>query len=264
MTQDAGELRVLRDGPVGTVEFSNPAKRNAVSVAMWQALPGAIAALERDAAVRVVVLRGAGERAFISGADISQFEQARSDAAAQARFDAALEAAYLAPVRCAKPVIAKIRGVCFGGGLGIAAACDLRICSDDALFRMPAARLGLGYNFTGMRRFVALMGPANVADIFFSARKFDAAEALRMGFVSRVVPAAELDREVDAYCRTVAENAPLTIAAAKRAIREALLDPAERDLAGLQRALAACFESADYGEGRAAFGEKRAPRFTGR
>jgi enoyl-CoA hydratase/carnithine racemase len=220
------ELLLRRDGPIGTIVFSNPAKLNAVSIDMWQALPRLMAELERDAGVRVVVICGDGERAFVSGADISQFEQARANADAQARYNAAVEDGYLAPVRCTKPVIAKIRGFCFGGGLGLAAACDLRIASDDALFRMPAARLGLGYNFVGMRRFVDLMGPMNVADIFFSARKFGAADALRMGFVSRVVPAAELEREVDAYCRLIAENAPLTIAAAKRAIREALADPA--------------------------------------
>jgi enoyl-CoA hydratase/carnithine racemase len=258
------ELLLRRDGPIGTIVFSNPAKLNAVSIDMWQALPRLMAELERDAGVRVVVICGDGERAFISGADISQFEQARANADAQARYNAAVEDGYLAPVRCTKPVIAKIRGFCFGGGLGLAAACDLRIASDDALFRMPAARLGLGYNFVGMRRFVDLMGPMNVADIFFSARKFGAADALRMGFVSRVVPAAELEREVDAYCRLIAENAPLTIAAAKRAIREALADPAERDLAGLQRMLAACFDSEDYREGRSAFMQKRAPRFEGR
>jgi enoyl-CoA hydratase/carnithine racemase len=258
------ELLLRRDGPIGTIVFSNPAKLNAVSIDMWQALPRLMAELERDAGVRVVVICGDGERAFVSGADISQFEQARANADAQARYNAAVEDGYLAPVRCTKPVIAKIRGFCFGGGLGLAAACDLRIASDDALFRMPAARLGLGYNFVGMRRFVDLMGPMNVADIFFSARKFGAADALRMGFVSRVVPAAELEREVDAYCRLIAENAPLTIAAAKRAIREALADPAERDLAGLQRMLAACFDSEDYREGRSAFMQKRAPRFEGR
>ncbi len=258
------ELLVRRDGAVGTIVFSNPAKLNAVSIDMWQAMPRAMAELERDADVRVIVVCGDGERAFISGADISQFEQARSNADAQARYNAAVEQGYLAPVRCAKPVIAKIRGICFGGGLGLAAACDLRIAADDALFRMPAARLGLGYNFVGIKRFVDLMGPMNVADIFFSARKFDAADALRMGFVSRVVPAAELDREVDAYCRLVAENAPLTIAAAKRAIREAVTDASSRDLEDLQRMLAACFDSEDYKEGRTAFMEKRAPRFKGR
>ncbi|HVB48566.1 MAG TPA: enoyl-CoA hydratase [Burkholderiales bacterium] len=258
------ELLVRRDGTVGTIVFSNPAKLNAVSIDMWQAMPRAMAELERDADVRVIVICGDGERAFISGADISQFEQARSNADAQARYNAAVEQGYLAPVRCTKPVIAKIRGICFGGGLGLAAACDVRIAADDALFRMPAARLGLGYNFVGIKRFVDLMGSMNVADIFFSARKFDAADALRMGFVSRVIPAAELEREVDAYCRLVADNAPLTIAAAKRAIREAVTDTATRDLAGLQSMLEACFDSEDYKEGRTAFMEKRAPRFKGR
>ena len=141
----------------------------------------------------LIVCAGDGEKAFISGADISQFEKLRGTVEAQVDYNKAVERAYLAPMSCSKPVIARIRGICIGGGLGFAAACDLRICSEDSIFRMPAARLGLGYSPAGVRRFMNVLGAANTIDIFMSARKFDAKEALRMGFVSQVVPVAELD-----------------------------------------------------------------------
>ncbi|MDH4192304.1 MAG: enoyl-CoA hydratase [Betaproteobacteria bacterium] len=258
------ELILRREGPVATVLFSNLAKHNAVSHDMWKRFPELMGELDRDASVRVIVIAGDGEKAFISGADISQFEKVRAGGDAQAEYNRAVERAYDAPPQVSKPVIAKIRGICFGGGLGLAAACDLRIAAEDAVFRMPAARLGLGYNFTGMRRFMAVLGPAHTADIFYSARKFDAREALAMGFVSRVLPVAELEREVAAYCATVAENAPLTIAAGKYAIRQLQKDPAERDVAGVERRVMACYDSADYKEGRTAFMEKRVPRFEGK
>ena len=258
------ELITRRDGAIGWIVFSNPSRYNAMTFEMWQGLPGAIAAFDADPEVRVVVLAGDGDKAFVSGADISQFEKARATADAQALYNAAVEAAYLAPVLSAKPVVAKIRGICMGGGLGLAAACDIRIASDDAVFRMPAARLGLGYNFVGMRRFVQILGAANTADIFFSARKFDARDALHMGFVNRVVAAADLDREVEAYCRLMGENAPLSLIESKAAIREVLRDPAERDIAALQKMVDACFASEDYKEGRTAFMEKRTPIFKGR
>jgi enoyl-CoA hydratase/carnithine racemase len=257
------ELIVRRAGGVGTVVFSNVAKHNAVTFEMWRAFPEVMGELGADPSIRVVVLQGDGDRAFISGADISQFEQARASADAQAAYNLAVDEAYDAPVRCPKPVIAKIRGICMGGGLGLAAACDLRVCSENAVFRMPAARLGLGYNFPGLRRFMNVIGGANTADIFYSARKFDAADALQMGFVNRVIPGPHLDREVDEWTAMVAENAPLTVAAAKRAIREALKDPADRDLETLNRMIAACFTSDDYREGRTAFMEKRKPDFKG-
>jgi enoyl-CoA hydratase/carnithine racemase len=249
---------------VATVLFSNPAKMNAVSFDMWSAVPAALAALDADPAVRVVVIAGDGDKAFISGADISQFEKLRGTAGAQAEYNKAVEKAYLAPINCSKPVIARIRGICIGGGLGFAAACDLRICSEDAVFRMPAARLGLGYSPTGVRRFMNVIGAANTSDIFFTARKFDAQEALRMGFVSRVVPAAQLEQAVAETCELIAENAPLTVAAAKFAVQQALKDPAERDMAKAVHMVETCFASADHKEGRKAFMEKRKPSFTGR
>lgn len=257
------ELIIRRDGAVGSIVFSNPARYNALTFDMWAGLPDAIAAFDADPAIRVVVLAGDGDKAFVSGADISQFEQTRATPEAQATYNRAVEAAYLAPLRSAKPIVAKIRGICMGGGLGLAAACDIRIAADDAVFRMPAARLGLGYGFVGMRRFVHVIGAANTADIFFSARKFDAADALQMGFVNRVVPAADLDREVEAYCRMIGENAPLSLAVSKAAIRAVLSDPSDRDLATIDRMVEQCSRSEDYREGRTAFMEKRTPNFKG-
>jgi enoyl-CoA hydratase/carnithine racemase len=258
------ELITKREGGVGWIVFSNPARFNAMTQDMWQGLPRALTTFEQDPAVRVIVLAGDGEKAFVSGADISQFEEQRASEQARAQYNRAVEAAYVAPIVCAKPVVAKIRGICMGGGLGLAAACDLRFASDDAVFRMPAARLGIGYSFTGMRRFVQVLGAANTADIFFSARKFDARDALAMGLVSRVLPAGDLDREVAEYCALIADNAPLSLIAAKAAIREVLTDPATRDLGALQKLIDGCFASEDYKEGRTAFMEKRKAQFKGR
>ncbi len=258
------ELITRKENAVGWVIFSNPAKFNAVSQDMWLALPGAIAAFDADPEVRLVVITGDGDKAFISGADISQFEKARGSAEAQALYNQAVVDAYEAPVRCSKPVVAKIRGICMGGGLGLAAACDVRFAAADAVFRMPAGRLGLGYNYTGIRRFTQIIGAAGTADIFFSARKFDAADALAMGFVNCVLPLADFDREVAAYCEMVAENAPLTLAAAKFAIRQTGLDPDARDLELAARMIETCFDSEDYREGRRAFMEKRKPSFKGK
>ncbi|HUX25989.1 MAG TPA: enoyl-CoA hydratase-related protein, partial [Burkholderiales bacterium] len=158
------ELITRKENAVGWVIFSNPSKLNAVSHDMWAALPKAIAGFDADPEVRMIVITGDGDRAFISGADISQFEKARGSAEAQAIYNEAVVAAYEAPVLCSKPVVARIRGICMGGGLGLAAACDVRIAADDAVFRMPAGRLGLGYNYTGVKRFVQILGAANTAD----------------------------------------------------------------------------------------------------
>ena len=258
------ELKTSIDGAVATVLFSNLPKMNAMSYDMWCAVPEVFGELDRNPAVRVIVCAGDGEKAFISGADISQFEQLRGTADAQAEYNKAVEQAYGAPTTCSKPVVARIRGICIGGGLGFAAACDLRICSDDSVFRMPAARLGLGYGAAGVRRFMNVLGAANTTDIFMSARKFDAQEALRMGFVSKVTAPGELDKAVADYCKMVAENAPLTVAAAKFAVQQWQKNETERDMAKAMRMVEACFASEDHKEGRMAFMEKRTPAFKGR
>ncbi len=258
------ELIVKREGPVGTILFSNVARHNAMTYAMWHEFPERLRALDADPAVRVIVLSGDGDKAFVSGADISQFEQNRAEEGMQEAYNRALVTAYEAPLRCEKPVIARIRGFCMGGGLGIAAGCDLRFCADDAQFRMPAARMGLGYAFPGMQRFVALMGPANAADIFYTARTFDAADALRMGFVQRVTRAEALDAAVAEYCAIIAGNAPLAVASAKRSIVESARDESRRDMSAVEGLIEAAGESEDHEEASAAFMEKREPVFKGR
>ncbi len=258
------ELKTSIAGGVATVLFSNPPRMNAMTYDMWQAVPKVFAELDANPAVRLIVCAGDGEKAFISGADISQFEKLRGTVEAQIVYNKAVENAYQAPLSCTKPVIARIRGICIGGGLGFAAACDLRICSEDSVFRMPAARLGQGYSPAGVRRFMNVLGAANTMDIFMSARKLDAKEALRMGFVSKVVPAAELDKTVADYCKLVAENAPLTVAAAKYAVQQWLKDGKDRDLEKAMKMVEACFASEDHKEGRKAFMEKRTPEFKGK
>jgi enoyl-CoA hydratase len=258
------EILIRRDGPVGTVVISNLDKFNAMTTQMWRDLPQCIAELDADPAIHAIVLTGDGDRAFVSGADISQFGVERGDTASQQAYGDAVDASYLAPVRAGKPVIARIRGICMGGGLGLAAGCDMRICADDARFRMPAGRLGLGYKPAGVQRFVSLIGVQNTFDIFYSARVFDAAEALRMGFVSRVVPAAQLEDEVRALVAQIADNAPLTARAVKLSINAYLGDVAEGNLTAAEAAADACNASQDYREGVLAFEQKRPPVFRGR
>jgi enoyl-CoA hydratase/carnithine racemase len=252
-----------REDGVGHAVFNNPEKRNAVSLDMWLAFERALEAFAADDDVRVVVLSGAGGRAFVSGADISKFEHERSSAEAVAHYDATTARIFDRLHGFPKPTIAQITGSCVGGGVALAVCCDLRVCGESARFAIPAAKLGVGYGFAGLRRLVDLIGPASAKEMFFTARLFTAAEASAMGLVNRVVPDGEVEGCVADYARTIAANAPLTVAAVKAIVGEVLKDPAARDLARCEELVRACFASRDYVEGRQAFLEKRPPRFIG-
>ena len=256
-------LASVRDG-VGRITFNQPEKRNAMSVEMWAGLVGILDEWDADAAVRAVVLTGAGDKAFVSGADISQFAKNRSNAEAQKEYDKVTSAGRARLAGYAKPVIARIQGFCLGGGLGIAMAADLRIAAESSTFGIPAAKLGIAYGFDMVRRLISLVGHAHARTLLFTGERVSAREAERMGLVNRVVPDAELDATVDGLARTIGGNAPLSVRGMKYVIAQALRDPAERDMEGVDRAVSACFDSADYAEGRAAFMEKRRPEFTGR
>jgi enoyl-CoA hydratase/carnithine racemase len=252
-----------REDRVGHVVFNNPDKRNAVSLDMWQAVDQALDRFAADEEIRVVVLSGAGGKAFVSGADVSRFEEERSGAEAVAHYNATTARIYAKLHAFARPTIAQITGSCVGGGVALAVCCDLRICGQSSRFAIPAAKLGLGYGFAGLQRLVHLIGPAFAKEMFFTARLFSAAEAYEMGLVNRVVPDDQVEGYVADYARTISGNAPLTVGAVKAVIGEVLKDPAERDLARCEQLVQACFASRDYVEGRRAFLEKRPPRFAG-
>ncbi|MCP8940338.1 enoyl-CoA hydratase [Alsobacter sp. SYSU M60028] len=257
-------LRAVLEGPVAQVLVDNPARRNAFDLAMWRAIPPLFATLEDDARVRAIVLRGAGDLPFASGADISEFETVRATAAGGRAYEEANEAAFRAVAHCRKPVIAMMRGFCLGGGLGLAVSCDLRVAAQGCQFGVPAGRLGVGYPPEAMGYVVAAVGAMAAKDLFFTARRLDADEALRLGLVGKVVADAALEDEALGLAAAVAANAPLTLAAAKLAIAHAAGLPGAPARAEVEAAVAACFDSDDYREGRAAFLAKRPPVFTGR
>jgi enoyl-CoA hydratase/carnithine racemase len=253
-----------RDGAVGRITFNNPERHNAMSYDMWAGGTAAIEDLVGDGETRVIVLTGAGDKAFVAGADISKFEQERGTADAVAEYNAAVAKFQSTLQHAALPTIAMIGGYAIGGGLAIALCCDIRIASDDSRFAIPAAKLGLGYAASGIGTLMQVVGPSFAKEIFFTARQFDAEEARMMGLVNRVVPRAELRATVDDYTGRIGENAPLTIHAAKTAIGELGKPERERDLDRCAELVLKCFASEDYQEGRKAFMEKRKPAFRGR
>jgi enoyl-CoA hydratase len=251
-----------KEGALGWIVFNNPERRNAVSIDMWEAIPLLLDNYEKDSDVRVVVLAGAGDKAFISGADISQFEKQRSSKEAVQRYEDISEEAQARLAGCEKPVVAMIRGYCLGAGVNVANSCDLRIAADDARFGIPAGKMGLGYRASSMQKLVDTVGAPAAREIMLTARQFTAAEALQMRLVHRVVPVAELESFTRKYCEDIAANAPLTLRAARRTIREVSKRDYDADLC--KSWVRECFESEDYAEGRRAFMEKRKPQFKGR
>jgi enoyl-CoA hydratase/carnithine racemase len=253
-----------KDGKTGWMIFNNPERHNAVSLEMWQAAERILADFENDPEIRVVVLTGAGGKAFVSGADISKFESERASEKAVEEYNATTERMHARLTGLSKPTIAMIRGYCIGGGVALAVGCDLRICEEGSRFAIPAAKLGLGYHLPGVQKLIDLVGPSFTKEIFFTARQFSAAEAAAMGLVNRVVPAAEIEDKIKEYAETIAGNAPLTVTSIKKLVGEAMKDPEARDLAMCDRVVRECFASQDYIEGRRAFMEKRKPVFAGR
>jgi enoyl-CoA hydratase len=264
MTMTGTEKMLSRkEGGVGIVTFNNPERLNAVSLDMWEATRHILDGFAADNDVRVVVLTGAGGKAFVSGADISKFESERANLEASRAYGKKSDAAYASIAEFPKPTIAMIRGYCIGGGLGLATCCDLRIATDNSRFAVPAAKLGLGYGYTGLKRLVDIVGPAFAKEIFYTARQFDAQEALTMGLVNRIVPTGELEAYVKSITDMICANAPLTIKAVKFTVGEIVKEDSKRNVARTVEMVEQCFASRDYNEGRSAFMEKRKPVFTG-
>ena len=254
-----------KEGKIGYLTFNNPERHNAVSLDMWEAAEGFLEDFKNDNNIRVVVVTGAGGKAFVSGADISKFEKERSTQEGVDRYNAAVDRANNAFYTFPKPTIAMIRGYCIGGGFGLALCCDMRICTEGSKFGVPAAKLGLGYRYDGLKKLVDLVGPSFAKEVFYTARQFNAAEAQMMGFVNRVIPDAEgeLEKYVKDYAETIAGNAPITVDSIKFIVGEAVKDPDKRDLKACEAWVSRAFQSKDYTEGRKAFMEKRKPNFTG-
>ncbi|WP_426959240.1 enoyl-CoA hydratase [Muricoccus radiodurans] len=264
--RDLGTDKMLarKEGGVGWMIFNNPARHNAVSMEMWSAAERILADFAADPEVRVLVVTGAGGKAFVSGADISKFESERSSEEAVAAYNAQAARVYDGLHAFPKPTIAMIRGHCIGGGAALSVCCDIRVCEEGSGFAIPAAKLGLGYALAGLSRLTNLVGPAFAKEMFFTARRFSAQEAKEMGLVNRVTTADALEATVREMADTIAGNAPLTVTSVKRIINEAVKGPAAWDEPACAALVKACFDSQDYIEGRRAFMEKRKPVFQGR
>lgn len=263
MQLNTDRMIARKEDGIGWMIFNNPARRNAVSLAMREAMVQIFEAYRHDDEVRVLIMTGAGDKAFVSGADISEFKEKRDNAQMQAEYAKISHRASEAMRAFDKPIIAMIRGFCIGGGLATALGADFRIASDDSQFGIPAARLGLGYSMPQLKLLTDVVGPAHASEILFTGRRYSAAKALQIGLVNEVTSVAALESTVREYAAEIARNAPLTIRAAKATIRE-LYKTGEPDEARIDELIKACFDSEDYREGRDAFAEKRSPVFKGR
>ncbi|MBI1385834.1 MAG: enoyl-CoA hydratase [Rhizobiales bacterium] len=264
LESDDKTLRVERQGHVAHLVFDNPAKHNAVTLDGWTNLGEAARVLHGDERIRVIVVSGAGSAAFVSGSDISEFDARRSEMAAIQHYNHIADGSLAALASIDKPMIASVRGYCLGGGMAIMLCCDIRLAAEDAVFAVPAARIGLAYRYPGIAQFLQAVGPARTSEIFMTARRYDAREAHAMGLVNRVVARDELSDVTAQYCEQIAENAPLTIRALKATIRELTKPTGNPDTVLMERMADACFASEDYKEGRAAFAAKRRPKFEGK
>ena len=263
MKLDTDKMIAEKKNGVGWITFNNPARRNATSLEMWQAMGVIIDDFARDPEVKCCVMKGAGDKAFVSGADISQFKDMRSNADAAAEYDRISGDSRRKLGQFQKPLIAMIRGYCLGGGLGVAMYADFRIASEDSQFGIPAARLGIAYTFENIKRLVDLVGPSRAKEILITARRLDAAEAYQIGLINRVVSVDQLEAAVAEFTDAITVNAPLSMKASKLIIAEILKDKDERDYDVIETLKRECFDSNDYKEGREAFMEKRKPVFTG-
>lgn len=252
-----------QSGDVARIIFNQPEKRNAVSLEMWEGVEAAASRFAADPSVRILILSGAGGKAFVSGADISKFESERASEEAVAHYNATTKRVYDMIEAFPKPTIAQIDGFCIGGGVALSLSCDIRICGQGSHFAIPAAKLGLGYGYPGIKRLVDVVGPSFAKEIFFTARRFDAEEARTMGLVNRVVEDGKVADAAEDMAAMIAANAPMTVESVKFIVGETVKDESARDLAACDSRVKACFESQDYVEGRRAFLEKRKPQFVG-
>ncbi|MBT6276687.1 MAG: enoyl-CoA hydratase [Chromatiales bacterium] len=250
-------------GSVAHVTLNQPSKRNAMRLSMWEGLRDGMTSLAANDDVRIVVVSGAGDRAFCAGADISEFDDWRGDPEKAAHYDAITRDACNALEHFPKPTIGRIMGSCIGGGFELALLCDIRISARSARFAVTPAKLGLGYNMHDTQLLVDRIGAPATREILFTGRMFTADDALRLGIVNRVVDEAELDSVIEGYVNEIATNAPITVQASKAIIAEAVKTPADQNAALCQSWVDRCYASADFIEGRRAFGEKRKPQFTG-
>ncbi len=249
---------------VGRLIFNQPEKRNAVSLEMWQGIGDVLENFQENDTVRAVIMSGAGGRAFASGADISEFDQHRANAQQRKQYAEISERGHYWLSHFDKPLVAMIHGFCIGGGLAIALNADVRFATPGSKFGVPAARLGLGYEYAGLAKLARLVGPSSARDIMITARFLETDEALRIGLINFVVAEEELETRVNDYVAQIVRKAPLTVRAAKAAVnafeRYSDLEAARE----LTKMVDACFDSEDYKEGRLAFAEKRSPDFRGR